>query len=158
MILFHYHLAFEVSGTDRQNLPMILEDYRLDLEDHLDDGAVASQIRAGRVQIGLTLSEPLEGFESDIGLLSTYLHQVLRGLEVRELVSDPPDPRQVVATKVLGRLGETHRTPLLVGEDEGRIVVDLDRDDLDELEFQWPGLPLWVQNGLRIKYPRLRRL
>ncbi|MEQ8764798.1 MAG: hypothetical protein RL885_12780 [Planctomycetota bacterium] len=159
MILHHYHLELEVSGTDRQNLAITLEDHRLDLEDHLgDETSLAEQVQAGHVRIGLTMKEPIAGFESDIALLSSFLHQVLRGLEVEESVTDPPDPTKVRAEKILGRLGETIRIPLRVEVDEGRLIIDPDADDLGYLESRWHDLPLWVQNGMRIKYPRLRRL
>jgi len=53
--------------------------------------------------------------------------------------------------------GEWVKVPLLVeNPEQGRFVVDPDRDDTEVIAAHFDRYPRWFQDGMRFKYPHLR--
>jgi hypothetical protein len=87
------------------------------------------------------------------------LFQPVTGLEVAERYSDEETTDDVRAWKIVARRGEWVKVPLLVPPpEEGRFVIDADREDTEVLAAQWQSYPRWFQDAMRFKYPRLRDL
>ena len=99
------------------------------------------------------------GFAKDLSILSLFLFEVIRGLEVAERYAAENVTDDVRAWKVLARRGEWVKVPLVVRQDEeGRFVVDAEVDDLEVVQARWASYPLWFQDGMRRKHAVLRRL
>jgi hypothetical protein len=158
-VLWHYHLDFQVDGSDRQNLPLALEGEAIAFERHVGGREQLDEmIRRGRLTFRKSLEEPLAGFDEDVRLLATFLFSVVRALEVREEVPAGTDVSKVRATKILACRGDVARVPLVVGVEEGRLVVDPDRDDVEAIAAHWAEYPRWLQDGMRKKHARLGRM
>lgn len=158
-VLWHYHLDVEIDGSDRQNLPLALEGEPLAFERHVGGREQTDEmIRRGRLTFRKTLEAPLSGFDEDVRLLATFLFAVVRALEVREEVPAGTDVTKVRATKILGCRGDVVRVRLEVRVDEGRLVVDPERDDVDDIAARWSEFPRWFQDGMRKKHSRLARM
>lgn len=158
-VLWHYHLDAAIDGADRQNLPLALEGETIAFERHSGGREQTEEmIRRGRLTFRKTLEEKLEGFDEDVRLLATFLFAVVRALEVREEVPAGTDVAKVRATKILGCRGDVVRVRLEVRVEEGRLVVDPDRDDVDDVAARWAEFPRWFQDGMRKKHARLARM
>lgn len=156
---WRYHLDLAVNGLDRQNLVDALEGEELDLFVDLPREQAYRDIGAGRLRYAGARAEPAAGFAKDLSILSLFLFEVIRGLEVAERYSAENVTDDVRAWKVLARRGEWVKVPLVVRQDaEGRFVVDAEADDLEVVEARWASYPLWFQDGMRRKHASLRRL
>lgn len=156
---WRYHLELAVGGLDRQNLVDALEGEELELFADLSREDAYRQIAAGRLLFSGTRAEPAAGFAKDLSILSLFLFEVIRGLEVAERYVAENVTDDVRAWKVLARRGEWVKVPLVVRQDaEGRFVVDAEADDLEVVEARWAAYPLWFQDGMRRKHASLRRL
>ena len=156
---WRYHVDLSVEGLDRQNLVDALEAEDLGLFVDLPREEAYRQIREGRLKYGATRDEPAPGFPQDLSILSLFLFQVIRGLEVAERHAAENVTDDVRAWKVVARRGEWVKVPLVVARDaEGRFVVDADVEDLEVVRARWPAYPLWFQDGMRRKHPALRAL
>ncbi len=158
-VLWHYHLELPVEGSDRHNLPLALEGETLAFEPHAGGrAAVEEMIRRGSLRFRKTLESELSGFDEDVRVLAMFLFTVVRAIEVREEVPSGTDLNRVRATKILGCRGDVVRVPLVVLVEEGRLVVDPERDDVDWIASRWASFPRWFQDGMRKKHARLSRL
>lgn len=156
---WRYHLDLAVSGLDRQNLVDALEGEDLDLFADLPREEAYRAICAGRLRYSGARAEPAAGFAKDLSILSLFLFEVVRGLEVAERYAAEDVTDDVRAWKVLARRGEWVKVPLVVARDaDGRFVVDAEADDLEVVEARWASYPLWFQDGMRRKHAALRRL
>ena len=81
---WRYHLDLAVHGADRRNLPDALDEEELDLFRDLPREEAYAQIRAGRLRYETTRPEPAPEFPQDLAVLSLYLFDVVRGVEVAE--------------------------------------------------------------------------
>jgi len=159
LTVWRYHLDLAVEGADRQNLPDALEAEDLDLFREVARPDAYAAIRAGRLRYDGAREEPAPGFARDLSILSLYLFQVVRGLEVAERYAKEDVTDDVRAWKVLARHGEWVKVPLVVEQDaEGRFVVDPDQEDLDVIRARWTSYPTWFHDGMRRKHPTLRAL
>ena len=157
--VWRYHLRLELTGTDRQSLPDCLESEALAIFGLMPREEVYRQLRDGLFVFQATFAEPLRAFPDDVAALSAYLFQVVRGVEVAERLVDPQTTDDARAWKITARRGEWVKVPLLVEESEpGRFDIDPDREDIDVIAAQWSTYPRWFQDGMRFKYPTLRRL
>ncbi len=156
---WRYHLDLAVNGLDRQNLVDALEGEDLELFEDLPRAQAYRDIRAGRLRLSATRAEPAAAFAKDLSILSLFLFEVIRGLEVAERYAAESVTDDVRAWKVLARRGEWVKVPLVVRQDaEGRFVVDAEADDLEVVQARWATYPLWFQDGMRRKHAVLRRL
>ncbi len=156
---WRYHLDLAVNGLDRQNLVDALEGEDLDLFEDLPREQAYRDIRAGRLRYAGARPEPAAGFAKDLSILSLFLFEVIRGLEVAERYSADSVTDDVRAWKVLARRGEWVKVPLVVARDaEKRFIVDPATEDLDVVRARWSAYPLWFQDGMRRKHPALRSL
>jgi hypothetical protein len=156
---WRYHMDLEVRGFDRQNLVDALEGEELGLFDDLPRSQAYAAIRDGRLRYEGTRSEPAPAFPRDLSILSLFLFEVVRGIEVAERYCADDVTDDVRAWKVLARRGEWVKVPLVVRRDEEeRFVVDPDDEDLEVVRARWCSYPHWFQDGMRRKYPALRAL
>jgi hypothetical protein len=156
---WRYHLELEVEGLDRQNLVDALEVEELGLFQDLPREDAYKEILAGRLQYAAARTDPAPGFPRDLSVLSLYLFQVVKGLEVAERYAAENVTDDVRAWKIVARRGEWVKLPLVVEkDDQGRFVVDADREDLEVMRARWGHYPLWFQDGMRRKHPSLRVL
>ena len=158
---WRYHLRLRIEGTDRNNLPDCLEDEELALFHYLSREEVYSQVRDGELVFAQSLDGPLPMFAQDLAVLSVYLFQIVKGVEVAERWVGPTEIDDVRAWKVIARQGEWVKVPLRVAErpdEPGAFDVDPDAEDLDVMGAQWETYPQWFQDGMRRKHPTLRRL
>jgi hypothetical protein len=156
---WRYHMDLEVRGSDRRNLVDALEAEELDLFADLPRAQAYEAIRAGRWRHDAARPEPAPTFARDLSILSLYLFDVVKGLEVAERYRAENETDDVRAWKVVARRGEWVKVPLVVQRDpEGRFVVDPDLEDLEVVAARWPTYPLWFQDGMRRKHPTLRAL
>lgn len=159
LTVWRYHLDLAVEGADRQNLPDALEAEDLTIFRDVPREEAYEQIRAGRLRYSVAKEEPAPAFPRDLSVLSLFLFQVVRGIEVAERYVEEGVTDDVRAWKILARKGEWLKVPLLVrGDGEGHFVVDSDREDLDVIRARWPSYPLWFHDGMRRKHPALRDL
>lgn len=157
--VWRYHLDLPVRGTDRQNLVDALEAEDLGLFEDLPRAQAYEAIRNGRLRYDAARPEPAVGFARDLSVLSLFLFDVIRGLEVAERYAAEDKTDDVRAWKTIARRGEWVKVPLVVGHDaEGRFVVDPDSEDLEVVRARWPTYPLWFHDGMRRKHPSLRAL
>lgn len=158
---WRYHLRLRIEGTDRNNLPDCLEDEDLALFHYMPRDEVYRQIRDGELVFMQSLDGPLPAFSEDLAILSVYLFQIVKGVEVAERWTGPTTIDDVRAWKVIARQGEWVKVPLRVGEradQPGVFDVNPDAEDLDVMGAQWETYPRWFQDGMRRKHPTLRRL
>jgi hypothetical protein len=156
---WRYHLRLEVTGSDVRNLPDALEEEDLALFRFLPREKALEQIREGLLEFRADLDAPLQAFPEDLAILSLYLFQVVKGIEVAQRYVSPSESDDARAWKVLARRGEWVKVPLRVGrDDEGGYHVDEDADDLEVISARWATYPLWFQDGMRRKHPTLRAL
>ncbi len=157
--VWRYHLDLTVVGLDRQNLVDALEGEELELFEDLSREDAYRDIGAGRLRYSGTRAEPAAGFAKDLSILSLFLFEVIRGLEVAERYAAEDVTDDVRAWKVLARRGEWVKVPLVVRQGaDGRFVVDADLEDLEVVQARWASYPLWFQDGMRRKHAALRRL
>ena len=156
---WRYHLELEVEGFDRQNLVDALEAEELGLFEDMPREDVYREVLEGRLRYSASRTDPVPGFPRDLSVLSLFLFQVVKGLEVAERYAAENVTDDVRAWKVVARRGEWVKLPLVVEKDaQGRFVVDADRDDLEVMRARWGHYPLWFQDGMRRKHPSLRVL
>jgi hypothetical protein len=159
LTVWRYHLDVAVQGADRQNLPDALEGEDLDLFRDVARADAYAAIRAGRLRYDAAREQPAPEFVRDLSVLSLYLFEVVRGLEVAERYAREDVTDDVRAWKVVARRGEWVKVPLVVGQDAaGRFIVDPDREDLEVVAARWKTYPTWFHDGMRRKYPSLRAL
>lgn len=159
LTVWRYHLDLRVEGPDRRNLPEALEAEDLDLFRDLPRPEAYRAIASGRLRYDAVRPEPAVAFPGDLSILSVYLFEIVRGLEVAERYVAEDTTDDVRAWKVVARRGEWVKVPLVVGQtEEGAFVVDADHEDLDVVRARWPGYPLWFHDGMRRKHPSLRTL
>lgn len=159
LTVWRYHLDLPVEGSDRGNLVDALEGEDLSLFEDLPREKAYEAIRAGRLRYEAAKPEPMPAFPRDLSVLSLFLFQVIRGLEVAERYSAPDVTDDVRAWKVIARRGEWVKVPLVVAtRPEGGFVVDADIEDLEVIRARWPSYPLWFHDGMRRKHPSLRDL
>jgi len=157
--VWRYDLRVEPTGTDRRTLPECLEHEQLSLFRHVPRDTMCSELAEGRFVFAASFLEPLPAFTADVAAISAYLFEPVLGIEVAERHTDEETTDDVRAWKVVALRGDWVKVPLLVGEaEEGRFVVDADREDTDVLAAHWHEYPRWFQDGMRFKYPRLREL
>ena len=157
---WQYHLRLRIEGTDRTNLPDCLVEEDLALFRYVSRADVDRQIADGELVFSQTLTAQLPGFADDLGVLSTYLFHVVKGLEVAQRWVSPTDVDQVRAWKVVARQGAWVRVPLVVVEspdDPRRFTVDPDAEDLAAIAAEWATCPRWFRDGLLRKHPSIRR-
>jgi hypothetical protein len=156
---WRYHLELEVEGFDRQNLVDALESEELGLFEDMPREDLYKEVLEGRLRYSAARGDPAPAFPRDLSVLSLYLFQVVKGLEVAERYAAENVTDDVRAWKVVARRGEWVKLPLVVEKDaQGRFVVDADRDDLEVMRARWGHYPLWFQDGMRRKHPSLRVL
>lgn len=156
---WRYHLDLEVRGLDRQNLVDALEAEELGLFEELPRSQAYSAIRNGRLRYEGTRCEPATTFARDLSILSLFLFEVIRGIEVAERYCAEGVTDDVRAWKVDARRGEWVKVPLVVRRDaEGRFIVDPTTEDLEVVRARWSAYPLWFQDGMRRKHAVLRAL
>jgi len=156
---WRYHLDLRVDGSDRQNLVDALEGEDLGLFRDLPRSQACAAIRDGRLRYDATRAEPAPEFARDLSILSLFLFAIVRGVEVAERYAAEDVTDDVRAWKVLARRGEWVKVPLVVDRGEGgRFEVDPEHEDLEVVAARWPSYPLWFQDGMRRKHPRLRTL
>jgi hypothetical protein len=156
---WRYHLDLEVRGSDRVNLVDALEAEDLGFFADLPRSQAYAAIRDGRLRVDATRCEPATAFPRDLSILSLFLFDVVRGIEVAERYCAENTTDDVRAWKVLARRGEWVKVPLLVRrDDEGRFIVDPAAEDLEIVRARWNDYPLWFQDGMRRKVPALRAL
>ncbi len=159
LTVWRYHLDLAVDGLDRENLVDALEGEDLGLFSDLPREQAYGAIRSGRLRYYAAKADPLPGFPGDLSVLSLFLFQVVRGLEVAERYSAADVTDDVRAWKVVARRGEWVKVPLLVSpRAEGGFLVDADLEDLEIVRARWPTYPLWFHDGMRRKHPSLRDL
>jgi hypothetical protein len=159
LVAWHYRLRLAVEGRDRGNLPDCLEEEDLALFEHLAREDAYAQIRDGLLSFDATFEEPMAEFPQDLATLSTFLFTVVKGIEVAERFVAAGRSDDARAWKVLARQGEWVKVPLQVEtREDGTFHVHEDRDDLEVIAARWNDYPLWFQDGMRRKYPALRRL
>lgn len=156
---WRYHLDVRVDGPDRHNLPDALEAEDLDLFGDLPREQAYAAIRDGRLRYDAVRAEPAPAFPQDLAVLSLYLFEVVRGIEVAERYVAENVTDDVRAWKVVARRGEWVKVPLVVGRTaEGGFLVDADHEDLEIVRARWGTYPLWFHDGMRRKHPSLRAL
>ncbi len=157
---WRYDLRLELRGTDRENLPLCLDHEELGLFRAVPREQVYEELRNGLFVFADAFTEPLPGFEHDLAALSAYLFQPVVGLEVAERHVDETTTDDVRAWKVVAQRGEWVKVPLEVGPagEEGRFVIDPEREDVSVLAARWANYPRWFQDAMRFKYPNLRDL
>jgi hypothetical protein len=157
--VWRYRLDLPVEGSDRQGLVDSLEAEDLSLFSDVPREQAYRAIQAGRLRYDAARDEPVPAFPGDLAVLSLFLFQVVRGLEIAERYAAENVTDDVRAWKVLARRGEWVKVPLRVASDpHGRFVVDEDAEDLEVVRARWPTYPLWFQDGMRRKHPALRAL
>ncbi|MHC4847648.1 MAG: lysostaphin resistance A-like protein [Planctomycetota bacterium] len=157
--VWRYHLRVEISGTDRMNLPDCLESEDLALFQVVAREEVYRELADGLFVFADEFQEPFIAFPDDVAAISTYLFQVITGVEVAERMVDEETTDDVRAWKISSRRGEWVKVPLLVEETApGIFEVDPDREDLEVMAAHWSEYPRWFQDGMRFKYPALREL
>jgi len=157
--VWRYHLRVEITGTDRSTLPECLQAEELALFQIMPREEVERELRNGLLVFSAEFQEPFVAFPEDISAISTYLFQVVTGIEVAERMTDPETTDDVRAWKITSRRGEWVKVPLVVETSApGVFEVDPDREDLEVMAARWSGYPRWFQDGMRFKYPALREL
>jgi membrane protease YdiL (CAAX protease family) len=155
--VWRYHLAVELEGTDRQNLPLCFESEELALFQVVAREEVYRQLRSGRFLFADEFDDPFVAFPDDVAAFSAYLFQIVTGIEISERRTDESTIDDVRAWKISSRRGEWVKVPLVVQHLEGSSFdVDPDREDLEVLAARWDSYPRWFQDGMRFKYPSLR--
>lgn len=156
---WRYHARIDIEGSDRRNLADCLEAESLGLWAFTDKEQAYAAIRDGRWLIEGSFSSPYPTFAQDLAVVSVYLFQIVRGVELVERFISESESDDVRAWKVVARQGEWVKVPLVVGRaDDDRFHVDLDADDLEVIQSRWSDYPLWFHDGMRRKYPVLRDL
>lgn len=156
---WRYHLDLEVRGLDRQNLVDALECEDLGIFADLPRSQAYAAIRDGRLRYEGTRSEPATTFARDLSILSLFLFEIVRGIEVAERYCAENVTDDVRAWKVVARRGEWVKVPLVVQRDtERRFIVDPMTEDLEVVRARWTAYPLWFQDGMRRKHAALREL
>jgi hypothetical protein len=159
LTVWRYHVDLPVEGSDRRNLVDALEGEDLGLFEDLPRPEAYRSIGEGRLRYVAARSDPVPAFPRDLSVLSLFLFQVVKGLEVAERYASEGVTDDVRAWKVVARRGEWVKVPLLVATDEGgRFVVDPEREDLEVVRARWAGYPTWFHDGMRRKHPSLRDL
>jgi hypothetical protein len=159
LTVWRYHLDLTVEGADRRNLVDALEGEDLALFEDLPRADAYRDIGEGRLRFAASRSDPVPAFPNDLSILSLFLFQVVKGIEVAERYAAEDVTDDVRAWKVVARRGEWVKVPLVVARDEeGRFIVDDDREDLDVVRARWAGYPTWFHDGMRRKHPSLRDL
>jgi membrane protease YdiL (CAAX protease family) len=157
--IWRYDLRVEPTGTDRRSLPECLEHEELALFRHVPRETVYAELRNGLFVFSISLEEPFTGFPADLAAISAYVFQTLTGLEVAERHVDETTTDDVRAWKIVAQRGEWVKVPLLIPPpEEGRFLLDPDREDTEILTAHWAEYPRWFQDGMRFKYPKLREL
>ncbi len=157
--VWRYDLRLEISGTDRETLPQCLEHEQLAIFSYVARPHVYEEIGKGLFVFAESFDEPLAAFPNDLATLSAYLFQPVTGIEVAERYVDEETTDDVRAWKIVASRGECVKVPLLVPPPEdGRFVVEPDREDTEVLAAHWKEYPRWFQDAMRFKYPRLRDL
>ena len=155
--VWRYHLRVELTGTDRQNLPDCLEAEDLALFQAVPREEVYAQLHEGLFVYADEYEDPYVAFPEDIAVFSTYLFQIVTGVEIAERWIDEETIDDVRAWKITSRRGDSVQVPLVVDEvTPKKFEFDPDREDLDVLAAQWDQYPRWFQDGMRFKYPSLR--
>ncbi len=157
--IWRYDLHVELTGTDRQTLPQRLEHEELALFRFVPRETVHKELRNGLFVFSKSLEEPFTEFPADIAVISADLFQTVTGLEVAERHVDETTSDDVRAWKIVAQRGEWVKVPLLVPPpEEGRFVLDPEREDIEVVAARWDTYPRWFQDGMRFKYPKLREL
>lgn len=156
---WRYHAEIPVRGSDRQNLPDCLEGESLALFAAFPREDCYEQIRAGAWTIEGTFRDPAPAFASDLAIISLYLFQIVKGVEIAERHVAPGRVDDVRAWKIVARQGEWVKVPVLVTRDElGAFHIDADQEDLEVVRARWGDYPVWFHDGMRRKHPLLRTL
>lgn len=157
--VWRYDLRVDLTGTDRQNLPLCLEGEDLALFRYVPREQVYDELAQGTFVFAQSFAGPLQPFPHDLAAISAYLFQPVIGIEVAERFIDEETTDDVRAWKIVAQRGEWVKVPLTIeAPDEGRFVVDTDHEDLSVVKAQWATYPRWFQDALRFKYPELRGL
>jgi hypothetical protein len=157
--VWRYDLRLEISGTDRETLPQCLEHEQLAIFAYVARPQVYEELGNGLFVFAESFEAPLQGFANDLGTLSAYLFHPVTGIEVAERYTDEETTDDVRAWKIVANRGEWVKVPLVVPPpEEGRFVLDADREDTEVLAAHWREYPRWFQDAMRFKYPRLRDL
>ena len=156
---WRYHLDLVLHGFDRQNLVDALEAESLDLFEDLPREDAYAAILGGRLRYDTTRTDPAPAFPQDLSILSLFLFDLVKGLEVAERYVAEDVTDDVRAWKVLARRGEWVKVPVLVARSpDGAFVVYADREDLEVVRARWRTYPTWFHDGMRRKHPPLREL
>src|SRR5688572_27825048 len=103
---WRYRLDLPVSGSDRRNLVDALDAEDLDLFEHVPREEAYRQIQDGRLLCSMDRDEPAGRFVEDLSVLSLFLFQVVKGIEVAERYVAEGVTDDVRAWKVVARRGE----------------------------------------------------
>src|SRR5688572_13897677 len=159
MTVWRYRIDLPVEGSDRGGLVDALEAEDLGIFRDLPRAEVYRAIGAGHLRYDAAHEEREGRFPGDLAILSLFLFQVVRGLEIAERYVSETSTDAVSAWKVLARRGEWVRVPLVVASlGGGEFSVDEDIENLDAVRAGWKTFPLWFQDGMRRKHPTLRVL
>jgi hypothetical protein len=103
--------------------------------------------------------EPVATFGRDIAAISAYLQEPVVGIEAAERHVDEETSDDVRAWKVVARLGEWVKVPLVVTRSPGgTFVVDPEHEEIEVLAARWDSYPAWFRQAMGAKHPRLRGL
>lgn len=159
LTVWHYRLHLEIEGADRYNLPDALEGEDLLLFESVPRETAYEQIREGFLSYDVSFREPRPAFVEDLTILSMYLFQIVRGLEVAQRYVSKDVSDDARAWKVVARRGEWVKLPLVIARPHAGLVrVDEEADDLTVIRARWEDYPRWFQDGMRRKHPSLRSL
>lgn len=157
-IAYRYLLAQEIDGSDIENLIDSLEDEEFAIREVLGEAEMNARIRAGLLSFDHPSDVPLPWFGECLRVLSVYLSEYIRGLELAEGRNHADIRVEFEVRKWIARTGELIAVPMVPKIDFATGEVSPGEEDLRYLEAHWPELPRWAQDGYRLKFPELRRL
>ncbi len=127
--------------------------------DTLPREEVYRQLGEGVFVFRYSFGEPMVRFPQDLATISAFVFQIVTGIEVAErwVAQDKADDAR--AWKVIARQGEWVKVPLVVvRRDDGAFEEDPDREDIEVIRARWSDYPGWFKDGMRFRYPELRKI
>ena len=159
LTVWRYDLHLELEGTDQTSLQDCLEAEDLAMFETLPREEVYRQLGEGVFVFCHSFDQPMIRFPQDLATISAFVFQIVTGIEVAEryVAQDKTDDAR--AWKVIARQGEWVKVPLVVEQrDDGAFEVDRDREDLEVIRARWGDYPGWFKDGMRFRYPELRKI
>jgi hypothetical protein len=153
---YQYLLDVEIEPTDVGMLRDALEDEPFEIGERMGKDELARALNDGSLRFEAHSVDRLPHFERDVGMLSVYLSQYIRG---REVYVRPTQGAPILrGWMIVGRLGETVRLELDLLWDARAETIDDRGPDVDDAATRWRELPEWARDALRLEHPRLRSL